>query len=187
MLERSINRERMLIRTGTLRWLVVAAVAMPGVFAPTAAAASWVVQAGAVPPQPNGGLEGVSCPTTRWCAAVGSFTDRSSRVRPLFEIFSGRRWRFAHTTDSPDLTSQPDTASGYFGAVSCASSVACVAVGRNSYDRGFASLAARWNGRRWSAMPAPPDANGAVSCVSSRLCVAVGGGAARWDGVRWTA
>ena len=130
----------------------------------------------------------MSCPATRWCAAVGSFTDRASRVRPLFEVFSGRRWHLARTTDSPDLTSQPDTASGSLGAVSCVSSVACVAVGRNGYDRGFSSLAARWNGRTWSAMRAPPSgANGAVSCVSRSVCVAVGDGAARWDGVRWKA
>ena len=128
------------MKAAALRWLVVAAVAVLVVFVPRAVAASWVVEAAAVPAEPNGGLQGVSCPATRWCAAVGSFTDRASRVRPLFEIFSGRHWRFARTTDSPDLTSQPGTASGSFGAVSCVSSVACVAVGRNGYDGGFQVL-----------------------------------------------
>ena len=170
---------------------MVAAVALLVVFVPRAAAASWVVQAAAVPPQPNGGLEGVSCPTNRWCAAVGSFTDRAYRVRPLFEISNGRRWRLATTTDSPDLTAPAGTASGSFRAVSCASSVACVAVGTTGYNvstSGFSSLAVRWNGRTWSVMRAPPPyVNDAVSCVSSSVCIAVGEGAARWDGVRWTA
>ena len=180
-----------LIRTATLRWLVIASIAAVGVFAPTAVAASWVVQAAAVPPEPNGELGAVSCPTNRWCAAVGSFTDRSYRVRPLFENFDGRSWHRAPSTDSPDLTAPAGTASGSFRAVSCTSPVACVAVGTSGYNpatSGFASLAARWNGRKWSEMPAPPRfVDDAVSCVSGSMCVAVGEGAASWDGARWTA
>ena len=160
-------------------------------FVPTASAASWVVQDAAVPAQPNGELGAVSCPTNGWCAAVGSFTDRSYRARPLFEIFDGRRWHRARSHDSPDLTAPAGTASGSFRAVSCTSPVACVAVGTSGYNprtSGFASLAARWNGRAWSAMPPPPrDITNAVECVSPSVCVAVGAGAARWDGVRWRA
>jgi hypothetical protein len=187
MLERSINREPMLIRTAAWRWLVVAAAALLVVFVPRAGAASWAIQPAAVPPEPNGDLAAVSCPTTGWCAAVGSFTDHSSRVRPLFEISTGRRWRLARTTDSPDLTAPVHSASGSLVSVSCASPVACVAVGNAGYARGFSGLAARWNGRRWSAMRAPPSADDAVSCVSRSVCVAVGDGAARWNGVRWKA
>lgn len=176
---------------------VIALVAMAfllttlGVFAPRAAAAGWVGQVAAVPPEPNGELTAVSCPTSQWCAAVGSFTDRSYRVRPLFETFNRRRWRRARSTDWPDFSAPPSTASGSFRAVSCASSVACVAVGSTGYNprtSGFSTLAARWNGRTWSAMPAPAGyVTDAVSCVSKRVCVAVGEGAARWDGRRWTA
>ena len=180
-----------LTRTATLRRLVVASVVALGVFAPGAFAASWAVQNAAVPPEPNGELGAVSCPTNRWCTAVGSYTDRSYRVRPLFEIFDGHRWHRAPSTDSPDLTAPADAASGSFRAVSCTSPVACVAVGTTGYNSGtssFSSLAARWNGRMWSAMPAPPQyVYDAVSCVSESMCVAVGEGAAHWDGVRWTA
>ena len=134
-----------LARTATLRWLVVASVAALGVFAPGAFAASWVVQNAAVPPAPNGELGAVSCPTNRWCTAVGSYTDRSYRVRPLFEIFDGHRWHRAPSTDLPDLTAPADAASGSFRAVSCTSPVACVAVGTTGYNSGtssFSSLAA---------------------------------------------
>lgn len=180
-----------MIGATAFRWLMVSTVALLVVFVPRAAAASWVVQAAAVPPEPNGALEAVSCPTNRWCAAVGSFTDRSYHVRPLFEILSDRRWRFAPTTDSPNLTAPAGTASGSFRAVSCAAPVACVAVGTTGYNSvtsGFSSLAARWDGRMWSAMrPPPPYVNDAVSCVYRSACIAVGQGAARWDGARWTA
>jgi hypothetical protein len=187
---RFVDRLGAHLRRAILTGLVVAAVAAMGVFAPSAAAASWVAEAAAVPAEPNGELAGVSCPTSRWCAAVGSFTDRAYRVRPLFEIFDGRRWHLARTTDSPDLTAPVGTAAGSFRGVSCASSVACVAVGTAGYNptpSSFASLAARWNGRTWSAMQAPPpEIDEAVSCVSASMCVAVGAGAARWDGARWT-
>ena len=97
------------------------------------------------------------------------------------------RWQRARTRDLPDLTGQPSGVAGSFNAISCVSSTSCVALGRDSYAAGLAGLAARWNGRVWSAMRAPPKAIDAVSCVSRRVCVAVGEGAARWDGSRWSA
>ena len=83
--------------------------------------------------------------------------------------------------------------------VSCPSRAACIAVG--DYDRtggnpGSAALAERWDGRRWSLLPAPSPGSAdyrlaGVSCTTAAACMAVGTGgpsgllAERWNGARW--
>ncbi len=74
---------------------------------------------------------------------------------------------------------------GGFTAISCVSRRFCVAVGPESMTTNQ-SLAARWNGLRWSALPTPPIGGvNAVSCVTATACIAVGGGAASWNGRSW--
>jgi hypothetical protein len=170
-------------RAARLTLCVLLTAAASGGFVPTrAAAATWKIQPAAVPPQPNGSLDAISCPNSRWCAAVGEFNDTDRVARPLLELLAGARWRLAPTNYA---------ASGGFTSISCISPRYCIAVGTTSAytgsQRGHRSVAIQWNGRRWSAVTSPPvtEVRG-VSCVAATTCIAVGQGAARWDGRRWT-
>jgi hypothetical protein len=92
----------------------------------------------------------------------------------------------------------PPSSTGQLAAVSCASLVACVAVG-SSLNSAMqpVPLAERWDGTSWWIQPTPnPFAqSGAqlsgVSCTSATACTAVGSGGGgslveRWDGTNWT-
>lgn len=87
------------------------------------------------------------------------------------------------------------------GGVSCTSSSACTAVGSFSGKPGHeVTLAARWDGKRWSRQPTPSPAGGAsllagVSCTSRTACIAVGSCycsgvhkpvVERWNGRDWS-
>jgi hypothetical protein len=86
--------------------------------------------------------------------------------------------------------------------VSCVSRTVCVAVGGRDLSsiRG-ATVAARWNGHRWSIQSPPnPSSESSladVACPSTRICIAVGQSgtstsertlplAERWNGRRWS-
>jgi len=92
-----------------------------------------------------------------------------------------------------------------FGAVSCSSSSACLAIAIADYPRnfGFGTFAETWNGSRWTVRAVPNGKGDAylygVQCPSARWCVAVGtittvppnGNdyapvADRWNGSSWT-
>jgi hypothetical protein len=65
-----------------------------------------------------------------------------------------------------------------FGAVSCSSSSACLALAINDYPRGFGGFAETWNGSRWAVRMVPDgktadDLDG-VKCRSAQWCMAVG-------------
>jgi hypothetical protein len=112
---------------------------------------------------------------------------------------SGNGWSILRT---PNAVSQ----SLHFGSlngVSCASSVACIAVGSGVNDRANQiAIAATWNGTAWSAQHTAPvrgaagAALAAVSCIATNECTAVGyqlNGSAlalplveRWDGTVWS-
>ena len=86
-----------------------------------------------------------------------------------------------------------------FGAVSCSSSSACLAIAINDYPRGFGGFAETWNGSHWTVRTVPDgktadDLQG-VKCHSAQWCVAVGSKASgndfvpvadRWNGSTWT-
>ncbi len=119
------------------------------------------------------------------------------------------KWTLQSTPSFPP-THARNGDGGTFGAVSCTSATACVAVGRYyavfSFVRrpeGFSNtLAETWNGHIWriQSTPTPPD-NGiplgdfnGVSCTSAAACIAVGERSAlplesplaeRWDGHTW--
>jgi hypothetical protein len=96
----------------------------------------------------------------------------------------------------------PGLANSELRGVSCASPSACIAVGSYTPAGGAdATLAERWNGKRWSIQATPNPTGGtmnglsAVSCPSPSACVAVGTvktptSAApfveRWNGKRWS-
>ena len=124
-------------------------------------------------PRPPGAtrapLTAVSCPTRRFCAAVGSWSNEIHGGRdsaPLAETFNGRRWK---------LSLMPPMPTGWAGlsAVSCPSARVCVAVGQHGDGSG---LVERFNGARWTPMRLSADAPSllSVSCPSPTWCVAGG-------------
>lgn len=121
-------------------------------------------------------LDGVSCASSTACIAVGQFeSDSSSRATvTLSESWNGRVWTIRPTPNlSGALTSS-------LGAVSCISSVACIAVGQYTSDGpgGSETLAESWNGSKWVVIPtanlSAGGSFGGVSCRSSTSCIAVG-------------
>jgi hypothetical protein len=176
------------VACGVALGLLVCAVASGGLAPTPAAAAAWSIQRAAVPAQPNGSLDAVSCPNRRWCAAVGTFTDSNYVSRPLWEVLDGTRWRMAPSNDAvPGGFVSGEAVHGGFGSISCVSPRFCVAVGTEGLRQDLSlNLAARWNGRRWSALPSPPIGVSAVSCVTATACIAVGQGAVGWNGRRWS-
>jgi hypothetical protein len=127
-------------------------------------------------------LTAVSCPSAKFCAAVG--TDGSGE---LIERLTASGWAKATPRSAP---------SAMLYSVSCPSASSCFAVGSNlTTSRG--SLVVRWNGKAWSqsTTPVPRNASYAglqsVSCVSAARCLAVGDYmtngvyAVSWNGSGW--
>jgi hypothetical protein len=153
-------------------------------------------------PLPAGGsdgtFDGVSCPSSTNCTAVGFYTDGAFQQQALVEQWNGTGWSSQSIQPPTDRPSVDVVLSG----VSCPSSHDCVAVG-NYVDNVYGysrPLAEDWNGTRWSVKPVPdqPGANfinlQGVSCASGDSCMAVGALlgrrtralAERFDGRRWT-
>src|SRR5205823_13777628 len=138
---------------------------------------TWAVQS---VPAPGGALssrlESVACPSTVWCAAVGSYTnDPAAYPVVLAAIWNGTAWGVQPITyPSPSQTSD-------LSGIACTSTAACTAVGYyvNSSDARV-TLAETWNGTAWSFQSsANPGGAGSselsgVACITSALCVAVG-------------
>jgi subtilisin family serine protease len=156
---------------------------------------SWTPQATAMPEGTEGGdLSAVSCPVTKACVAVGSYTDKSSgHVLPLIESWSGSEW----SLQSAPLPEKATHAG--LNSVSCISTTKCVAVGTYSKNGGGESLpyVIEWNGSKWSLQSVPlPSGSGSatlygVSCTASNACTAVGafGGGSlveTWNGASWS-
>jgi hypothetical protein len=114
-------------------------------------------------------LNGVSCPFTTWCMAVGYKLPVFSTNRPLAMVYtSSSSWSDAGAVSTSDAKLHD---------VSCTSSSSCVAVG----FAGSAPIAQKWNGIGWTATAAPPVPGAysigtlaSVSCVSANWCLATG-------------
>jgi len=212
---------------GVLASCIPVAVALPP-FAPPAGAgplavASKVAPAAAPPPSspwaivptpdPSGNwgrgaldaLRGVSCVSSTFCMAAGSYVPRPIkagvyRSYPLFELWDGTTW---------SVRSSP-TGGGISG-ISCSSARFCMAVGVTNVQNGGShlgefSLAEVWRGTRWSVLTSPPPPQGvpayeaqlaSVTCTSRNSCVVAGSyGEMRspraqtliesWDGSQWS-
>jgi hypothetical protein len=148
-------------------------------------------------PDPGGSdayVSGVSCTSTSFCSAVGTYLGPGSDPDQSFaERWNGSAW---------SLIPLPHIASPIadLSSVSCTSPSACIAVGEVStvpFHGSFQTLAERWDGTSWSVQRTP-NARGkanmlaGVSCTSSRACTAVGDTdyqqplLERWDGRTWT-
>jgi hypothetical protein len=151
--------------------------------------ATWSVESipgdqGAVQEQ----LQGVSCPTTAACVAVGTF-ERPDNSYPVAAHWDGMAW-------TPDLSA---SAGGFarLPGVSCTSATDCMAVGGGYLTAYRDPFAEHWNGTSWTqiAVPKPDNATSdlaGISCTSATACTAVGRSdgaplAEQWDGTSWTA
>ena len=136
-------------------------------------------------------LEGISCPTSRSCLAVGA-VGPFVRSRSLAERWDGKNWN--------RLSVGHDGSEGLY-SVSCNAPDACTAVGTPTRAEHRLGLAERWDGSRWTIQPTPRAQTTessrlvSISCTSTQNCIAVGEYetdccrrvpvAERWDGRRW--
>jgi hypothetical protein len=129
-------------------------------------------------PDPSGAaqtyLNGISCPTTKTCVAVGWYTTSSEISQSMTEVWNGGTW----TVEAPQMPAD-DTYAWVLYGVSCTAADSCYAAGAwNSGSGDQWPLVEKWNGMSWTwqnvANPpsVPVTALNAVSCTSS--CTAVG-------------
>ncbi len=136
---------------------------------------------------PYANLSAVSCTSAGNCAAVGTYTDGSSRTQALVVSESAGTWSAASKVTLPSNANpsgaDSDTA---LNAVSCSSASNCTAVG--SYDatsNAVEGLEVTENGGVWSAgleasLPVAGAANpymrlDSVTCATGGNCLASGG------------
>ena len=93
-------------------------------------------------------LSGVACPTTKVCFAVGdSYDDRTGDTRTLVERSNGENWSLVTTPDA----SSGDLGDSRLSAISCATPIACVAVGSGPY----VAVIEKWDGVSWKLVSSP--------------------------------
>jgi hypothetical protein len=129
-------------------------------------------------PQPGtgDGLDGVSCISAAACTAVGFYQNSVPIHRTLIESWNGTTWSVVPSPNRGGTTTQ-----NFLYGVSCASAVACTAVGEtyNGRSGDESTLIESWNGTGWSLVPSPSPGNAqnylnGVSCTSATTCTAVG-------------
>jgi hypothetical protein len=163
--------------------------------------AAWALQrTPQLPPNPGDVtyLGGVSCPSPRYCIAVG-YTGNSAGTTgaPLAERWTAGRWlalRARHPAGS---------SVGFLSGVSCTSSRSCTAVGFYVDPSGEGRpLAERWNGTVWRIQRTPHPRAAVylqlvgISCTRQGPCMAAGFFsivtgievmvAERWSGTNWS-
>ena len=163
---------------------------------------SWTTSTLPLPAAPTAtsgaGMEGISCPTTTFCVAVGEYSDSGlqtngvSRSNAIVGIWNGTSW----TLSDPPMPSDANSANGSnLVSVSCTDTTHCTAVGDYgpTFPSGtpnpsaWAPLVETLSGGTWTAdAPAVPsdatplnsdgpyDGLSSVSCANATNCVAVG-------------
>jgi outer membrane protein OmpA-like peptidoglycan-associated protein len=154
-------------------------------------AGSWSSVTAPLPPgasaaHPGADLLAVACAAPGSCVAVGSYTNTTgggtTGQQALIDVETGGVWSAVRT---PLPANASTSSNNTLGAVSCASSGSCVAVGSYAETGGNEqALLVVESAGVWSAVPAPlpTGANGAnannaldgVTCTSNTDCVAVG-------------
>jgi RHS repeat-associated protein len=147
----------------------------------------------------SSGLEGVDCPTTTNCMAVGykQTNEPGLSLAAFSEEWDGTTWTIRKVPRRAGSTES------WIGSVSCPSTSFCVAVG--AWDQNSAgepslehSLIEQWDGTSWHSVSTPEPESaaratlGGVSCTSSTACTAVGtyngqnSYMIRWNGTAWS-
>jgi len=155
----------------------------------------WSTQSAATPSgATESRLTGVSCASTTWCMAVGSY-QTSTGTMTLAERWTGSGWSVISTPNPPSSTS------AQFTKIWCTATTECTAVGYAVVGGMQTAFAQRWNGTNWSlqTVPLPSGATSSqlegVGCRGTSFCMAVGsyvgsGGtrawAVTWDGTAWS-
>ncbi len=125
-------------------------------------------------------LTSVSCAAADACAAVGDYSDTSSKTQGLIETLSGGSWSGIEAPLPATATTTPNP---HFASVSCGAAGTCSAVGEYVDASGQLSVIDNLSGGTWSAIeaPLPSDARASpspalysVSCILAQTCVAVG-------------
>jgi hypothetical protein len=132
-----------------------------------------IVPTPSVPNAPYAVLSAVSCTSDTACTAVGSET--APGFGTLAERWNGSTW-------SLETMAMPgDGEEGFVTGVACTSATLCVAAGdyiNSSFT--FVTLAERWNGTTWTAMPSPTPSGAFIlqmtglACSGTSECTAVG-------------
>lgn len=165
---------------------IITGVGLPALAAPTADASVSTGVNVRVLALPMGGsqnteLASVSCVSTNFCIAVGTYRTQAAsknlgKEHSVIMRFNGRKWT---VVDAPTM------ADSELNGIDCLSRSSCVAVGEQISNEGSsAPIVEELNGTSWSLTPLanpsiyPIDATQlhAVSCVSAGNCTAVG-----WD------
>ncbi len=137
---------------------------------------------------PYNHFAGVSCPTPTRCVAVGEYhSNLTADLQTLVETWNGHHWARVKSPNKPQIHNNDSR----LRAVSCASPVACTAVGSFNPNNPSQTLVETWNGVRWAIRPSPnakPDGIittnqlASVACASPFACVAAGGTMAGFSG-----
>ncbi len=120
-------------------------------------------------------LDGVSCPTTKFCMAAGFYTQTNGLPdQTVIEKWTGTAWSIV---SSPDVSG----ASNDLTSVSCVSASFCMAAGY-TFNSSFVeqTLVEKWNGTSWSIVTSPDTGASednflwGVSCPATSFCMADG-------------
>lgn len=122
-------------------------------------------------------LNAIECPSATTCIAVGG--DSAGNGMVATAVFNNSVWTFG---SSADLVTGVSSNSGQLSAISCPTSVRCVAVGSDRSGHGVVSLGYFISGTGWiwtNESDVTSDASGvgsltAVRCEAAVDCVAVG-------------
>jgi hypothetical protein len=160
--------------------------------------AAWSIIPPSVPSTTSnnkGGLEGVACPSSSLCWAVGEFQNNSGVQQPLIERWDGNSWSIVAANTST-------TQANYLHAVTCNSVSDCWAIGAINPGSAYQTLILHWNGTSWSVASSPNAPNSTdnsladVTCLSTTDCWAIGTFTnsvpvqqtltEHWNGTSWT-
>ena len=123
------------------------------------------------PRVPNHTLSAVSCPSPRFCVAVGG--SLGGTWGSITEIFRANRWFTA-----PDLKLNGLPAPNVLKDVTCISAASCTAVGADLITRTATDLlTAHLSDNAWAVVAGPPVGQSyytTVACASELLCIAIG-------------
>jgi hypothetical protein len=119
-------------------------------------------------------FEGVSCPASSACTAVGFWNDPAGDGLTLAEAWNGRAWTVQPTPDAKGSSGDQ------LSSVACNGASSCMAVGSSAGAGGVFALTEAWNGTKWFTLPMPLPSGASdtellsVSCLAPADCTAVG-------------